>query len=331
MKFLVIRFSSIGDIVLTTPVVRCLKQQVPGAEVHFLTKQQFKPIVAPNPYIDKVMLLEHSFELMIHELKQEQYDCIIDLHHNLRTLRIKRALKAKSFSFNKLNIQKWVRTALRINVLPKVHIVDRYLATLKKFGVRNDGLGLDYFIPATEEVTQKDIPTSHQFGYIGVVIGAAHHTKKLPIHKLKELCSKINYPVILLGGPEDRAAGDEIAAVDDIKIYNACGKFKLNESADLVRKARVIISHDTGLMHIAAAFRKPIISVWGNTVPAFGMAPYYGDYQNKESRMEVNVWCRPCSKIGYKKCPLGHFKCMEQQDIERMAKLAVNSIEMINM
>lgn len=332
MKFLVIRFSSIGDIVLTTPVVRCLKQQVPGAEVHYLTKQQFRSIIEPNPYVDKVMLLEHSFDLMIHELKQENYDYIIDLHHNLRTMRIKRALKVKSFSFNKLNIQKWFRTALRINILPKVHIVDRYLATLKKFGVRNDGQGLDHFVPAKDEVKPSDLPTSHQFGYIGLVIGAAHNTKKLPMHKLKELCSKINHPVVLLGGPEDREAGDEIAAVDPIKVYNACGKFKLNESADLVRKARVIISHDTGLMHIAAAFKKTIISVWGNTVPDFGMTPYYGDYQSKESRFEINhLWCRPCSKIGYKKCPLGHFKCMEQQDIERMARVAVNSIEMNKM
>jgi heptosyltransferase-2 len=327
MKFLIIRFSSIGDIVLTTPVIRCLKQQVPGAEIHFLTKQDFRSIVDNNPYVDKVMLLEHSFELMVHELKQEKYDCIIDLHHNLRTLRIKKALKVKSYSFNKLNLQKWVRTALRVNILPKVHIVDRYLATVKKFGVRNDGQGLDYFIPADDEIKQSDLPASHLFGYIGLVIGAAHNTKKLPLHKLKELCTRINHPIVLLGGPEDRAMGDEIATIDDVKIYNACGKFKLNESADLVRKAKVIITHDTGLMHIAAAFKKPIISVWGNTVPAFGMTPYYGDYQNKEERFGINIWCRPCSKIGYKKCPLGHFKCMEQQDIERIARVAVNSIE----
>ena len=328
MKFLIIRFSSIGDIVLTTPVIRCLKQQVPDAEVHFLTKQNFRSIVEHNPYVDKVMLLEHSFELMIHELQQENYDYVIDLHHNLRTLRIKRALKVKSYSFNKLNMHKWLRTALRINILPRVHIVDRYLVTVKSFGVKNDGEGLDYFIPAKDEVKTEDIPTSHQFGYIGVVIGAAHNTKKLPIHKLKELCSKVNHPIILLGGPEDKTAGDEIAAVDDIKIYNACGKFNLNESADLVRKAKVIVTHDTGLMHIAAAFKKPIVSVWGNTVPSFGMTPYYGDYHDKETRFEIEkLWCRPCSKIGYNKCPLGHFKCMEQQDVERMARLAVNSIE----
>jgi ADP-heptose:LPS heptosyltransferase len=218
-------------------------------------------------------------------------------------------------------------TALRINTLPKVHIVDRYLATLKKFGVRNDGKGLDYFIPQKDEIQPKDIPTQHQFGYIAIVIGAAHNTKKLPLHKLKELCSKIDHPIILLGGPEDKANGDEIASVDDIKIYNACGKFNINESADLVRKAKVIISHDTGLMHIAAAFKKPIISVWGNTVPSFGMTPYYGDYQNHETRFEIEkLWCRPCSKIGYKKCPLGHFKCMELHDVEGMARIAVSSL-----
>ena len=106
MKFLIIRFSSIGDIVLTTPVIRCLRKKYPEAEIHYLTKQAFRGIVATNPYIDKVHILADSFELMLHELKIEEYDYIIDLHHNLRTLRIKRFLKeVKSFSFDKLNIE----------------------------------------------------------------------------------------------------------------------------------------------------------------------------------------------------------------------------------
>jgi len=323
MKFLIIRFSSIGDIVLTTPVVRCLKQQVSDAEVHFLTKKSFRGIVESNPYIDKVMLLEDSWELMIHELKLEEYDYIIDLHKNIRTLRVKKALKTKSFSFNKLNIQKWFLTALKINMMPPVHIVDRNLATVKSFGVINDGKGLDYFIPEKDVLKNNDIPASHQFGFIGIVIGAALNTKKLPVHKLKELCSKIDYPIMLLGGPEDRKDGDEIASADSIKVYNSCGKFNLNESAGLVNKAKLIITHDTGLMHIAAAFKKPIISVWGNTTPLFGMNAYYGNTQLLDIQHQVSVSCRPCSKIGYKKCPKGHFKCMEQQDIEKIAKEAL--------
>lgn len=328
MKFLIIRFSSIGDIVLTTPVVRCLKTQVAGAEVHYLTKKNFKEIIESNPYIDKVHLLGTNYESLIESLKHENFDYIIDLHHNLRTLKIKRALqKIPSFSFNKLNIEKWLFTALKINVLPHVHIVDRYLDTVKSFGVKNDGKGIDYFIAQKDIVPDNDIPAAQSLGYIGIVIGAAHNTKKLPLHKLKELCTKTDHPIILLGGPEDRIAGDEIASIDKVKIYNACGKFNLNESADLVRRSKLIITHDTGLMHIAAAFKKPVISIWGNTVPSFGMTPYYGKTMVASALFEINkLWCRPCSKIGYSKCPLGHFKCMEKHDIEEIVKTVERSM-----
>jgi heptosyltransferase-2 len=315
-KFLIIRFSSIGDIVLTTPVIRCLKKQVPDAEIHFLTKESFRSVVEHNPYIDKLHVLAHSWELMIEELKEEDYDHIIDLHHNTKTLRLKKALKKKSFSFYKLNIQKYIYTAFKINLLPKLHIVDRYLKTVESFGVKNDGAGLDYFISKTEETKLVDIPASHHAGYIACVIGAAHSTKRWPVHKWKEFCSGMDHPIILLGGSEDAVNGDEIAAVDNVKVYNACGKFKLNESADLIRKSKLVISNDTGLMHIAAAFKKPVISLWGNTVPSFGMYPYYGnrftDVQLFDVLQTNKLWCRPCSKIGYDKCPLGHFKCMEK-------------------
>ena len=326
-KFLIIRFSSIGDIILTTPVIRCLRKQFPEAEIHFLTKQSFRNIVTSNPYIKKVHILADSFELMLHELQIEEYDYIIDLHHNLRTLRIKKFLKkVKAFSFDKLNIEKYILTSVKINILPKKHIVDRNLETVKTLGVKNDGLGLDYFIPEKDIVSNKDIPTSHLHGYIAIVIGAALFTKKLPLHKLKELCAAIDHPVILLGGKEDFENGQAIASADPIKIYNACGKFNLNESADLTRRSKLVISHDTGLMHIAAAFQKPIISVWGNTVPAFGMYPYYGKSSKQHfDIIEINkLWCRPCSKIGYNKCPLGHFKCMEKivvNDIVNLVKI----------
>lgn len=323
MKFLIIRFSSIGDIVLTTPVIRCLKQQTQGTEIHYLTKFSFHKVIASNPYVDKFYYLNNDWDLLLHQLKEENYDCIIDLHHNLRTLKIKRALKVKSFSFNKLNLQKWLLTNFKINRMPDVHIVDRYLETVQSFGVKNDNKGLDYFIPKDEETKQADLPHSHHLGYIGLVIGAAHNTKRLPLHKLKELCSALHHPIVLLGGPEDAALGEQIASTDPIKIYNACGKFSINESADLVQKAKLIITHDTGLMHIAAAFKKPIISIWGNTVPSFGMTPYYGNAQKQNATYEVKkLSCRPCSKIGYDKCPKGHFKCMEQQDVQEIALLA---------
>ena len=339
MKFLIIRFSSIGDIVLTTPVVRCLKKQVATAEVHYLTKSSFRPILAANPYIDKIHCPDPDLESVIDQLKRENFDYVIDLHHNLRTLKVKNALGKESFSFNKLNIEKWWFTNFKWNRMPERHIVDRYMDAVSSFGVRNDGAGLDYFIAPGDQVKESDIPASHQAGYIGLVIGAALATKKLPLHKLEEICTAATHPLILLGGPEDADVGAQLAAIDPFKIYNACGKFTLNESADLTRRAKLIITHDTGLMHIAAAFKRPILSIWGNTVPEFGMYPYYGENYLYNFRpgsraglsgrlpyeiLEVKgLSCRPCSKIGYRKCPRGHFKCMELQSVERIVQ-AIN-------
>ena len=301
---------------------------MPDAEVHFLVKQSFAAIVESSPYIDRVHTLAHSWETLVHELRNENFDCIIDLHHNLRTLRLKKDLGIKSFPFNKLNIQKWIYTNFKWNLMPDLHIVDRYMKTVESFGVINDGEGLDYFILQKDEVKQKDIPASHHAGYIGIVIGAAHNTKKLPLEKLKELCTKIDHPIILLGGKEDNENGKQIASVDPVKVYNACGKFNLNESADLVRRSKLIITHDTGLMHIAAAFKKKIISVWGNTVPEFGMYPYYGKSQISNFKFEITgLRCRPCSKIGYAKCPRGHFKCMRQISMDALAETAVQLLK----
>ena len=317
IKFLVIRFSSIGDIVLTTPVIRCLKKKYPQSEIHYLTKKNFELIVESNPNVTKVHYLENDLAETIENLKKEQFDHIIDLHHNLRTLRIKKALKKIPFhSFNKLNIQKWIYTNFKINLMPHKHIVDRYMQAVHSLGIVNDGAGLDYFIPEKDVVKNDDIPFSHSQGYIAIVIGAAHRTKKLPKEKLVELCEQIKYPLILLGGNEDYYNGLELSKIDPVRIYNACGKFKLNESADLIRRSKMVISPDTGLMHIAAAFKKNVLSVWGNTVPSFGMYPYQTIYEV----FQVNkLWCRPCSKIGFDKCPLGHFKCMQNQSIDAMA------------
>ena len=314
LKFLIVRFSSIGDIVLTTPVVRCLRKKYPDAIIHYLTKKKFASIIQSNPYIDKVFLLEDDLKKTIEELENEEYDHIIDLHHNLRTLRMKNAIHDVPFhSFNKLNIKKWLYTNFKINTMPHKHIVDRYMATVESLGVQNDGLGLDFFIPDNEKIKEGDLPFSHLQGYIAIAIGAAHNTKKLPVKKLQQLVQKLEFPIVLLGGKEDFHNGEKIAESDAIKIYNACGRFSLNESADIVRNAKLVISHDTGLMHIAAAFKRNILSVWGNTVPSFGMTPYKTNYEV----FQVNkLWCRPCSKTGFDKCPLGHFKCMNDQSMD---------------
>ena len=330
MKVLVIRFSSIGDIVLTTPVVRVLKTQLSDAQVHYCTKKGYAGILKANPYIDKLHLLEGSIKDLIQELKAEKFDYIIDLHHNLRSMLIKRRLGVPSSSFDKINFDKWMMVNFKINRLPNVHIVDRYLAAAAPLGVKADELGLDYFIPEQDEVPMDWLPETHRSGYVAYAIGAQHNTKKLPLARMIELCDKINKPIVLLGGKEDADNGAEIerffqqqdssAYEEGLRelnkrtlIFNACGKFNLNQSASLVRQAKHVFSHDTGLMHIAAAFKKPIISIWGNTIPEFGMYPYRTQFTILEKK---GLSCRPCSKIGYNKCPKGHFLCMNGIDFD---------------
>jgi ADP-heptose:LPS heptosyltransferase len=311
VKILIIRFSSIGDIVLTTPVVRCVKEQVNGVELHYLTKKVFEPVLAGNPYIDKIHFLKDSLSETIFDLRSENFDRIIDLHHNIRTLIIKQRLGKPSSSFNKLNWQKWLFVRFKINMLPEEHIVDRYLKTVEFLGVKNDGHGLDYFLVNNHDLALL-LPPSHQ-QYIAVVIGAQHATKRLPVERLIALCQQIRQAVVLLGGPEDLERGQTIMAASGLHVFNGCGKFKLDQSAFLVKMASAVITHDTGLMHIAAAFKKRILSVWGNTVPEFGMYPYM---PGESHIFEVQgLSCRPCSKIGYRKCPLGHFKCMNNIDL----------------
>ena len=207
-KILVIRLSSIGDIVLASPVIRCIKQQLPNAEVHFLSKKSFKAVTEANPYIDKFFYLDNNLADLIDELDKENYDYIIDLHKNFRTFKIKLALKTRAYTYKKETLAKFLLTRFGINAMSGRHITDRSMDTVAPLGVVNDGRGLDYFIPSNIRISIADLPTQHQFGYIAIVIGASYHTKKLPIHKLQELCTLIDYPIVLIGGKEDMAEGD---------------------------------------------------------------------------------------------------------------------------
>lgn len=324
-KILVIRFSSIGDIVLASPVFRCLKKQLADTELHFVTKRSFAAVTSANPYIDHFFYYEDNMEELIASLKKEKYDYVIDLHRNWRSRKIRKSLKAKSYVIRKLTVEKFLLTEFGINLMPKRHITQRSLDTILPLGVKDDGYGLDYFIPEKDRLKQEDLPMSHSAGYLALVIGANHYTKRLPVDQLKTLCSLIQYPIILLGGKDESAAGQQVAAIDDVRIYNACGKFSLNESADIVRGAKLVVSHDTGLQYIACAFRKPLLAIWGGTSPKLDVEPYYGSLfmQTQQEPVYENVLmdlrCQPCSKYGGASCPLGHFRCMKGLDMGRLA------------
>ncbi|MCL2682727.1 MAG: glycosyltransferase family 9 protein [Bacteroidales bacterium] len=334
-KILIIRLSSIGDIVLTTPVVRCLKTQS-DCEIHYLTKPANVPILEANPYISKIHVLKENWRKMIQELKAENFDFIVDLHRNLRSLRIKLSLQKPSSTFKKCNFTKWKMVHLKQFTKHKLHVshvVERYMETVKPLGITYDGKGLDYFIPAD---TVASTPLSHrqydtvversrnavlnipshflENGYIAIAVGSRHATKQLPVENFVDICKNTNENFVLLGDNNDKQKAEAIVKSAENNVFNACGILNLNQSAAVVQHAKYLISGDTGLMHIAAALKKPVVSVWGSTVPEFGMYAYFPKGQEHLSRIVQveGLPCRPCSKLGYDKCPKKHFKCMTQ-------------------
>jgi len=298
-----------GDIIYTTPVVRCLKQQIPGCEVHFLTKEQFRYIYEQNPYLSKLHLLKPKLKDTIQDIKNEKFDLIIDLHNNLRTSIIKIATQIPSSTYKKDSIKKWLALKFKwTSLFSKDHLVDRYLETVKFLGVKNDDKPIDYYVRNQYQISEF-LPPSHRAQFIAFVIGATHFTKRMPNEKIIEICRGSKLPVVLLGGNDVKDNATEICNAAGPNVYSTCGLTNLDQSVFIVSQAYKIIGFDTGLTHIAEAFDIPIASVWGGTTPELlGVYPY----KVKDSVLVgIDLSCRPCSKFGLEQCPLGHFKCMK--------------------
>jgi ADP-heptose:LPS heptosyltransferase len=234
-------------------------------------------------------------------------------------LKLKGKLGVKSAAFPKLNMRKWLFVNTKWDVMPDIHVVDRYFKAVESLGVQSDGLGLDYYIPESDQVDLYEIlPTSFQSRYWVYTLGAQYKTKCLPEEKINELLVLIDVPIVFLGGKEDANLGERLAEKFPLKSINLAGKLNLNQSASVVQQSSGVVCHDTGLMHIASAFQKKMAVIWGNTTPKIGMYPYLP--KSEVEYFEVKeLHCRPCSKIGFQKCPKGHFKCMNNQDLEAIA------------
>jgi ADP-heptose:LPS heptosyltransferase len=307
--------------VLTSPVIRILKKQVPDAEIHFLSKKNFAAVLEDNPYIDQFHWYDGKISETTKNLKKEHFDYVVDLHNNLRTFLIKEKIPGKKSAFDKLNIKKWLLVNFKVKKMPSVHIVDRYLDAAKKhFDLKNDNQGLDFFINPKNEILPKELVDLIPSKYLVFAIGGQHATKKLPVKKIIEICQKTAAKTVLIGGKEDQKTANEILIkVGKEKIVNVCGLLNIQQSAFLIKNSELVISHDTGMMHIASAFKKNIFSVWGNTVPELGMYPYLAG-ENSQMFEVPDLRCRPCSKIGFDKCPKKHFYCMELQDTGLIAE-----------
>jgi len=216
-----------------------------NAKVHFLVKERFSSLMKFNPYIDTQWYFDPADDTLISNLKAENFDLVLDLQKNLRSKKIVKALGVKSITFNKNNIRKWAYVNFKFPALPNLHIVDRYFTALSEIGVKNDGLGLDFFLhPVIENLAKYS-----DEDFICMAIGAAHNTKQIPEDMLAQICDQIECKVYLPGGKVDQDKGERIAAGRD-HVVNMAGKTSLQESAGILMYAKLLLAADTGLMHM---------------------------------------------------------------------------------
>jgi ADP-heptose:LPS heptosyltransferase len=321
-KVLVIRFSAIGDVVLTSPIIRALKSA--GFQVDYVVKEKFKNAIENNQNIDKLFTLEQDD--LKEELLTQKYSLVIDLQNNLKSLRLRKGLSQNIRVVNKENIKKLLLVRTGIDLLHNQHIVERYFKALGDLGVEDDGKGLDFHIPDDFNIDHKSIPLDLSKPYITWVIGASYPKKVLPMEHIIKTCNEVKLPIAILGGPGDKLNGQRlIEAVNHQNIHNFCGRLSLIESAFIVKKSCLVLSNDTGLMHIASASRKRIISFWGCTKPSLGMFPF----RPKEGSIELlsKSHKAPCSKLG-NRCKSDNKGCIKNIDpkiileaVERLLKM----------
>jgi heptosyltransferase-2 len=307
-KILVIRLSSIGDIVLTTPLLRHLNTACPEAQLDYCTKLPFVSLLASNPRIAAIFTTEL--------LPSGSYDLVVDLQNNFRSRAIVRSLQAgRIVHYSKGNWKKWLLVHFKLNLNGKYRsVVDRYLHSLKKVGISGDRLGCELY------------PSLHEKGFaapflkgggktLAICFGAKHFTKRYPPKQfatlISHLLNKKPLQLLLLGGTEDAPYATEILNIlpDRFQsmVTNLAGRSSLMQSAAILERCDAVLCNDTGLMHIASAFGKKLFVLFGSSSAAFGFLPYHTQYDLFEVK---GLSCRPCSHIGLDRCPKGHFRCM---------------------
>jgi ADP-heptose:LPS heptosyltransferase len=291
-KILIIRFSPLSGIINSSLLVRCLKKQLPACEIHYTTYDKYLPAIAHNPYITRYFLLAHSHELLLEELKAEEYDYVIDLENNSFSHSLCDLFPGAKKCFTPAG-NRFAGSVYRltgIDLFPRMHEAKHFLHTIRSLEVKDDGAGLEYFISQGDETRKDDVPASHHAGFISCVIGHGEEMEggQWPVDKWKEFCKVIDHPVILIGEKANAALAQEIRSPDPVKIYSACGKFSLNEMADLIRKSKLVAGTSSSWIQLAAAYKRPV--VWWNDgkLPSRWNAPFYGE-RFVNSRAKPNI------------------------------------------
>ncbi len=302
-KILVIRLSSLGDVVLSTPVIRLLSLQG-RAKVDVLTKDQYIGVFDENPYVSNVF---DYASISVSGIEKGGYDYIIDLQNNLRSRKLTRNVKSTVLRFKKQPISKWMFLNLGIDKLSNLHVSEQFIRVLEELGIEDDGYGLNIY--PTEIDSTTDFKKAKK--KVVIAMGGTYVTKRIPIDLANRFISETDdCEYMMIGGGGDTKI-DGLVYRDN--VHNLISKTTLSQSIALISQADVVITGDTGMMHIAAALQKPIIVIWGSTSEDFGFYPYYGAKSKQEYASVAidNLSCRPCSKYGRSTCPKGHMNCLK--------------------
>lgn len=305
-KILIIRFSSLGDVLLTTPLIRAIKKKFPESVVDFLIKPQYCDAVKHNKYINNVILFDKENPRTTKEtLIQKKYDLVIDLQNNFRSRAVSRGFNAKVYRFSKPTLKKLLLVWFKINLLKnQPNIPQRYAETLGN--IELDQAGLELFYPV--DIVSQLKPDKN---YVGLCPGSKHFTKRWPPEYFIELGNMLRqngYDIVILGGSDEKDICSEVSFGIQGSLNLCRGNNLFQTAADMIL-CKFVVCNDSGLMHTASAVGAPVIALFGSSVKEFGFTPY-----NVENIILENdsLKCRPCSHIGRGSCPKNHFKCMKE-------------------
>ncbi len=323
---LVVRFSSIGDVLLTTPVLRAIKTRWPAAHVTFLTKERFAAVIEGNPHVDEIVKVSDSADVaglrsVAHERLRRPWDLFVDLHGGIRSRLLGRMLNARyKVRYSNLRLRRTILIYGRVDLYgpQPPSVPERYAACLKKFGVELDKKPCELHLNESDRQEAVSLLgerwPGHTIKYLAVAPGAAWPIKRWPAENFAGAARKISeqkgWKIVLLGGPDDKNICARVAGgLGGCDYIDLSGKLSLRGSAAAVERAQYLLTNDTGLMHIATATGTPLSAIFGPTVRQLGYFPYRAA---NALVLEAELWCRPCTHNGRAKCPLGHFKCMRE-------------------
>ncbi|MDD5686626.1 MAG: glycosyltransferase family 9 protein [Elusimicrobia bacterium] len=313
MKILIVRLSSIGDIILSTPLIRCLRNKFPDAQIDFILKKEYSELLSRNPYISNLILYDGRVFEFSKRLKSEKYDVIIDIHRNFRSFLLLLFAGTKVLKYKNFALKRFFLVEFGINLYKEnIPVSRRYLDTVRPLGVLDDNKGLDFFID--EKVNNKTNISGNCIGFCPVSVWK---TKRWSEEYFVKLAGKIletyNHEIMLFGGKNDFQYCENIKNKIGNKAKNLCG-LSFQESALLLRKCKYLFTNDTGLMHVAEALKVPVAAFFGPTVKEFG---FYPDIKTSYV-FSKNLSCKPCSTKGSNICSVADFKCMKNISVEEV-------------